>query len=54
MAAAGDSACLRAWAENRRRFLAPGARPEAAIEAPSSQNISSPASNGNVRLGETR
>lgn len=22
-----DSACLRAWAENRRRFLAPGARP---------------------------
>lgn len=22
-----DSACLRAWAENRNRFLAPGARP---------------------------
>ncbi|EHK54311.1 putative entry exclusion protein TrbK-alt [Allomesorhizobium alhagi] len=22
-----DSACLRAWAENRDRFLAPGARP---------------------------
>lgn len=22
-----DPACLRAWAENRRRFLAPGARP---------------------------
>ncbi|OLP58899.1 conjugal transfer protein TrbK [Xaviernesmea oryzae] len=22
-----DAACLRAWAENRRRFLAPGARP---------------------------
>jgi conjugative transfer region protein TrbK len=23
-----DSACLRAWAENRNRFLAPDARPE--------------------------
>ena len=22
-----DRSCLRAWAENRRRFLAPGARP---------------------------
>ena len=22
-----DTACLRAWAENRNRFLAPGARP---------------------------
>jgi len=22
-----DAACLRAWAENRERFLAPGARP---------------------------
>lgn len=22
-----DPSCLRAWAENRRRFLAPGARP---------------------------
>jgi conjugative transfer region protein TrbK len=22
-----DSACLRAWAENRERFLAPGSRP---------------------------
>lgn len=26
-AGATDAACLRAWAENRRRFLAPGARP---------------------------
>ena len=26
-AASGDPACARAWAENRRRFLAPGARP---------------------------
>ncbi len=26
-AATRDGACLRAWAENRRRFLAPGARP---------------------------
>lgn len=32
MAAAQDGACLRAWAENRRRFLAPGARPQAMIE----------------------
>lgn len=23
-----DPACLRAWAENRNRFLAPGARPD--------------------------
>lgn len=30
-AGASDAACLRAWAENRRRFLAPGARPEAAL-----------------------
>lgn len=27
-AGASDAACLRAWAENRRRFLAPGARPK--------------------------
>ncbi|WP_380878909.1 hypothetical protein ACFB49_19270 [Sphingomonas sp. DBB INV C78] len=30
-AGASDSACLRAWTENRRRFLAPGARPAARI-----------------------
>jgi len=30
-AGASDGACLRAWAENRRRFLAPGGRPAAAI-----------------------
>lgn len=28
---ASDPDCLRAWAENRRRFLAPGARPAAHI-----------------------
>jgi conjugative transfer region protein TrbK len=28
---ATDPSCLRAWAENRRRFLAPGARPAARI-----------------------
>ena len=28
---ASDPDCLRAWAENRRRFLAPGARPAACI-----------------------
>ncbi len=32
-AGASDLACLRAWAENRRRFLAPGARPEASLAA---------------------
>lgn len=30
-AGASDSDCLRAWGENRRRFLAPGARPAARI-----------------------
>ncbi|MDH7973207.1 putative entry exclusion protein TrbK-alt [Sphingomonas sp. AR_OL41] len=30
-AASADGDCLRAWAENRRRFLAPGARPQAPI-----------------------
>jgi conjugative transfer region protein TrbK len=28
---ARDPTCLRVWAENRRRFLAPGARPEARL-----------------------
>jgi conjugative transfer region protein TrbK len=28
---ATEPTCLRAWAENRRRFLAPGARPAARI-----------------------
>jgi conjugative transfer region protein TrbK len=32
-AGATDHACLRAWSENRRRFLAPGARPEADLPA---------------------
>ncbi len=30
-AGASDPDCLRAWAENRRRFHAPGARPAARI-----------------------
>jgi conjugative transfer region protein TrbK len=34
-AGASDPDCLRAWAENRRRFLAPGALPEAKLPAPS-------------------
>jgi conjugative transfer region protein TrbK len=29
-----DPACLRAWAENRERFLAPGARPAERLLAP--------------------
>ncbi|MBN9505359.1 MAG: putative entry exclusion protein TrbK-alt [Altererythrobacter sp.] len=32
--AANDRDCLRAWAENRRRFLAPGARPMERLPAP--------------------
>lgn len=32
--AASDRDCLRAWAENRRRFLAPGARPMERLPAP--------------------
>ena len=35
-AGASDPDCLRAWAENRRRFLAPGARPAARIAEDSS------------------
>jgi conjugative transfer region protein TrbK len=30
-AGATDPTCLRVWGENRRRFLAPGARPAARI-----------------------
>jgi len=33
-AGAHDAACLRAWAENRRRFLAPGTRPQAELPDP--------------------
>lgn len=29
-----DPACLRAWAENRNRFLSPGARPAERLPAP--------------------
>ncbi len=30
-AGASDAGCLAAWAENRRRFLTPGARPQARL-----------------------
>lgn len=30
-AGASDPGCLAAWAENRRRFLSPGARPQARL-----------------------
>ncbi len=30
-AGASDPGCLAAWAENRRRFLTPGARPQARL-----------------------
>ncbi len=37
-AGARDAACLRAWAENRRRFLAPGSRPAERLPAPASSS----------------
>lgn len=36
-AGASDAGCLQAWAENRRRFLSPGARPQARLPEPSVQ-----------------
>ena len=41
-AGASDPACLQAWVENRRRFLAPGARPKERMPAPSSGASESP------------
>ena len=41
-AGASDPACLRAWAETRRRFLMPGARPKERMPAPSSGASASP------------
>lgn len=38
---ANDPTCLRAWGENRRRFLSPGARPAARIA-----DCAAPATNG--------
>jgi conjugative transfer region protein TrbK len=39
-----DPACLRAWAENRNRFLAPGARPAERLPdmAPAPRNDTTP------------
>ena len=38
-AGAEDRDCIRAWAENRQRFLAPGTRPMARIDqSPSEDN----------------
>ncbi|WP_426265061.1 putative entry exclusion protein TrbK-alt [Sphingomonas sp. PWP1-2] len=42
-AGATDRDCLRAWAENRRRFLAPGARPAAVL--PTAPVVNGSASN---------
>ena len=52
-AAANDGACLRAWAENRRRFLAPGARPQAAIAATPLLNAEAAIANGSALAGES-
>ncbi|SOB87135.1 conjugative transfer region protein TrbK [Sphingomonas guangdongensis] len=37
-----DVTCLRAWAENRRRFLAPGARPSGRLPSAASPQAPSP------------
>jgi len=34
-----DPGCLRAWAENRHRFLAPGARPTERLPEPPPPNV---------------
>lgn len=39
-----DTACLRAWAENRNRFLAPGARPAERLPEPPPAPRDNPAS----------
>ncbi|GGD35436.1 putative entry exclusion protein TrbK-alt [Aureimonas glaciei] len=39
-----DAACLRAWAENRNRFLAPGARPAERLPEPPPAPRDNPAS----------
>lgn len=44
-----DTACLRAWAENRNRFLAPGARPAERLPEPPQ----SPRDNPAVPTGRT-
>lgn len=33
-----DPSCLRAWAENRQRFLAPGSRPAERLPTPATQS----------------
>lgn len=38
-----DPACLRAWAENRRRFLAPGSRPAERLPDPTPASQPAPA-----------
>uniref|UniRef100_B0SV68 Conjugal transfer protein TrbK n=1 Tax=Caulobacter sp. (strain K31) TaxID=366602 RepID=B0SV68_CAUSK len=37
-----DPSCLRAWAENRQRFLAPGSRPAERLPTPATQTPRSP------------
>lgn len=53
-AAADDGVCLRAWAENRRRFLAPGARPQAAIEPALPDSASAGMANDSANFEEKR
>lgn len=52
-----DTACLRAWAENRNRFLAPGARPAERLPEPPPAPHDNPASpidrNNRPALGPT-
>ncbi len=51
-AGASDTGCLRAWAENRRRFLAPGAGPNARLPDPTTSDPIGKASD--PTLGEGR
>jgi len=41
-AGARDAACLRVWAENRRRFLTPGVKPEADLPDPTPPSAAQP------------
>ncbi len=47
-AGGSDPVCLRAWAENRRRFLAPGARPKERLPAPAEAACVNVAQSGNL------
>lgn len=49
-----DPSCLRAWAENRRRFLAPGARPAERLPEPPHPTTAIPAPANPLQPEEAR